>query len=321
MATQSLEQTTAAARLASIRLALWCDQMFGDDAHHALLGLGDAQDDAFADEELETQLMHATQTAKHTLPLVGLCATLHEFAWGGTFPGSDTEISEHIHESAVLMDMLENGHAFLMHSGEEPFDASAAHVEALLNVCRAARCRWALHEGFDCSIREIATLAGVSEKTVRMAANPKKEGHLVTHSESGRTLIRPEHALDWLRRRNDFRETRYHVAPHASLNFRSAATLGADIQRLREGLGLTPETLCAQIDAGPAERIAYRGLEEGSIHLDNPLFETRRLVELGRCLALEDVRSFVSGMSSLLVQERSERELHRRMHELEEAFA
>ena len=62
--------------------------------------------------------------------------------------------------------------------------------------------------GGDMSIEELAALAKVSEKTIRMAANPKIEGALKTIKRGHRTFVTATDAMDWLARRPDFIPTR-----------------------------------------------------------------------------------------------------------------
>ncbi|SDD96637.1 helix-turn-helix domain-containing protein [Aquimonas voraii] len=58
------------------------------------------------------------------------------------------------------------------------------------------------------TIEELAALARVSEKTLRMAANPKNPGALMITKQGHRTVITIEDALEWLSRRPDFVPTR-----------------------------------------------------------------------------------------------------------------
>jgi hypothetical protein len=54
------------------------------------------------------------------------------------------------------------------------------------------------------TIRDVALLARMEEKSVRNAANPKRPGHLKTQSKDGSTYIDPEDAREWLKARGRY---------------------------------------------------------------------------------------------------------------------
>ena len=54
------------------------------------------------------------------------------------------------------------------------------------------------------TIRDIALLSGMEEKSVRNAANPKRASHLKTQSRERSTFIRPEDARAWLKERGRY---------------------------------------------------------------------------------------------------------------------
>lgn len=54
------------------------------------------------------------------------------------------------------------------------------------------------------TIRDIALLARMEEKSVRNAANPKRPGHLKTRSRDGSTYVEPADAKEWLMARGRY---------------------------------------------------------------------------------------------------------------------
>lgn len=57
------------------------------------------------------------------------------------------------------------------------------------------------------TIADIALLANMDERSVRNAANPRLPNPLRTQQVGSRTLVSPEDALEWLRRRRGFTPT------------------------------------------------------------------------------------------------------------------
>lgn len=54
------------------------------------------------------------------------------------------------------------------------------------------------------TLSDVAFLAGMTEKAVRNAAQPKRGGHLVTRKEGTRTVVDSHKALRWLNDRRNF---------------------------------------------------------------------------------------------------------------------
>ncbi|MCC6505045.1 MAG: hypothetical protein IT475_06310 [Aquimonas sp.] len=72
---------------------------------------------------------------------------------------------------------------------------------AVAGYIARARIDWL---GGDITIEQLAALARVSEKTLRMAANPKNESALRITKRRHRTVITTDDAMEWLARRPDF---------------------------------------------------------------------------------------------------------------------
>lgn len=93
------------------------------------------------------------------------------------------------------------------------------------------------------TIAEVALLADMDERSVRNAANPQKEGHLVTTSADKRTLVAVEEARRWLAGRKSF-------TPTGGVQARSTQALSpslvAALERQAAAAGLTPDEFVQQ---------------------------------------------------------------------------
>jgi len=69
--------------------------------------------------------------------------------------------------------------------------------------------RSTLDDGDYLSIKEIALLAGVDERTVRNSASSKENNKLITKKSGGSTIIENDEARRWLHSRPDFKPTQY----------------------------------------------------------------------------------------------------------------
>lgn len=125
-----------------------------------------------------------------------------------------------------------------VHIGE---DRAVDIVRWVVDAYKArARIDWL---GGDISIEELAALAKVTEKTLRMAANPKNEGALKITKRGHRTVITVDDAMEWLARRPDFVPTRnpaqelspeLHIGGSATQLANYLAGLGASQPALRD---------------------------------------------------------------------------------------
>lgn len=138
------------------------------------------------------------------------------------------------------------------------------------------------------SIREVALLANMDEKSVRNAAYEKSEGALQTSLRDGRVYVAVLEARRWLAERRGFRPTCLITAQDVSTaipvtGFRSARDLGAFIQQRRAVLSLSISELAQRIDRDDVAAADLQALETAAVA---PL-PAAAFVALGRALGLQ----------------------------------
>lgn len=110
--------------------------------------------------------------------------------------------------------------------------------------------RATLDNGDHLSIKELALLAGVDERTVRNAASSKESNKLGTKKSGGTTIIENKEAKRWLSNRPDFKPTEYieDTTLDTPRYFENEAGFGRFITYRREELGLAVEDLADSIN-------------------------------------------------------------------------
>ena len=183
------------------------------------------------------------------------------------------------------------------------------------DMCRIvldhALARWTLLRGDDLTVGEIAILAGLAEKTIRMAANPKVKDPLITFKDGHNTYVKADEALRWLSARPGFRVTVMsddvqHARPYTSLR-----TLAWQCRGLREMRKISQNQLLDRLKWSRAARCAYRQLEAESEKLDPRPLTVPLLIELGVALGISDPQQFARHAAILLAPIAIDRECAR----------
>ncbi|MEZ5456832.1 MAG: helix-turn-helix domain-containing protein [Lysobacteraceae bacterium] len=156
--------------------------------------------------------------------------------------------------------------------------------------------------GGDITIEELAALARVSEKTLRMAANPKNDGALKISKRSHRTVITVDDAMEWLARRPDFMPTR-----NDNLSTQRDIHMGGTASQFRKYIvylnSSSPDIREAAKKSGLSdERITV--LLEGEISSKNFDFEPDELLRVAGAMGIETPNSFARWVLELQHQER-----------------
>lgn len=157
------------------------------------------------------------------------------------------------------------------------------------HIADTAYARWALEEDAGITIKDLALIADVTEKTIRMAANPKLPDSIKTTRSGGRTYIDQEEALRWLRKRPGFRETRYFdsVEEEGAPEFRSIQELGQFIITWRNKRGLSLEQIAETLKWPPGILAAFKELEKANDGLDSSLINDDLFFALGKLFNLD----------------------------------
>jgi transcriptional regulator with XRE-family HTH domain len=114
----------------------------------------------------------------------------------------------------------------------------------------AANARVTLDNGDYLSLKEIALLAGVDERTVRNAASSKDANSLKTKKSGGSTIVDNDEAKRWLANRPDFKPTEYieDTTLDTPRYFEDATGFGRYLIHRRTELGLAIEEVADAID-------------------------------------------------------------------------
>lgn len=158
------------------------------------------------------------------------------------------------------------------------------------HVLRLATARWKLddEEGMStcdnssepwyCGILtlgEVALLAGMDEKSVRNATNPKVKNYLRTFNSGSRTYVNAQDAREWLSGRRGFKPT-VNIESERDLTkvgFFSAMDFGSFIRTKREkkNLDITEVSRKLSLEKWPPEKLAE--LENGHFFMDRAMLE------------------------------------------------
>jgi hypothetical protein len=163
-----------------------------------------------------------------------------------------------------------------------------------------AEARWALLRGQDLRLSQVAMLAGLAEKTVRMAANPKNSDRLTTHKDGHNTFVSASEAVRWLSTKPGYRPTVMTDDPGAPRVYSSVSALAAHCRALRAQAGLELPELFNRLAWPRSLQKTYRQLEVASIDLDPRPLTIQRLIGMGRALGVEDATAFAKNAALVL---------------------
>lgn len=149
------------------------------------------------------------------------------------------------------------------------------------------------------TLKELAYLAGIDEKSIRNMATPKAKNPLKTVKHGSRTFVEIEVAKEWLRQRG-FKETEFRNRDAerdiSITGFLSSSDLGSYVRAMRERMKLTTLELANQVGTlDSLEKISQ--LEQGIWS-----FEVKFFTELAKRLNIE-VRPFVMAVLKLHQQD------------------
>jgi hypothetical protein len=219
--------------------------------------------------------------------MVDRARDLAEYAWRGVWHGDPVALEEVMSEYGVVFELLRISP--VSPSGGELFPAEAR--KTLERLWNATSARHQLDSGEAISVEQIAALAGVSEKTVRMAANPRNSVPLRTIKDGNRTLITATDALDWLTRR-DFRPTRYHGEGPGQVLIVDGAALATCCKRWRDHASKSPAVLAESLGWSSKQSAAYMAMESGDPDKAATAFPPKALRNLAAALGMPDPDTF-----------------------------
>lgn len=291
----------AAAQRVLEGVARWASELFDAQAGERLLN------------PLGTEGAPGTLRDPELHQIIPLVRALADFAWEGVWYSDEASLLDALHEVGPLNELLV-AHLIVADGTPILVDEDRALLGDMLT---AAHARYALLENDDLTIEQLAALARVAEKTVRMAANPKLENALRTEAgPANRTYVKAEAALEWLRRRKDFRETRLDANVDGQPAIRSPADLAHVCGLFRKMAGLGVSQLRQQLGWSAREALAYQNMEAEQLDEKSNAFSPARLVALADALAVPDARRFAQDAIQVIVTAQAKAEIARRLEEL-----
>ena len=224
-----------------------------------------------------------------------VASILADYAWNGTaLPQNDLE--DALHELTAAAGLVSAN--FVLPDGSECL--AAADKDAIQRLANAATARWELDRGEPIRVEQLAALAGVSEKTVRTATNPKNANPLQVTKSGYWTLIAAEDALAWLGRRNDFIPTHHGARGAKQPQITDSGVLGTTCQKWREHAGQSVEQLADTLQWSASQALAYRSIESQAPGDVIAEFPPQGLHQLALQLALPDPAAFATQAYAVL---------------------
>lgn len=265
----SFTSHTAAAAAADLALAIaqfLVYVTYDEKASAALLGV---ETQAMADFRTGDGNV-AREAARHSR-IVHLATDMAAYAKEGSWSTSQNDLMDALVDFEIATELLNGKQGPCLIGPDHVWLVSEDSSKVLREVLEAAQTRLAIDLGHDITIPMLAALAGVAEKTLRMAANPNNDRALKTFKEGASTFIKSEDALEWLGRRSDFKPTRYFASAGAMPRLVNFPSLGAHLADVRTARGWSIEDVGDAlgwsddlvVDLGAVERArAPAGLED-----------------------------------------------------------
>lgn len=186
---------------------------------------------------------------------------LAEYAWNGTWHADESSLDEAIARFMVISELLDR--TPVSPAGNELLPAEAR--QTLERVIHAVLGRQALDDASgELTIEQVAALARVSEKTVRMAANPSQPQALRTKKAGHRTQVASIDALEWLSRRRDFNRTRLYSTGPGQPTVLDSESLALACQRWSANLQVSADALAKDLEWSEKQRAAYDAIAAGT---------------------------------------------------------
>jgi hypothetical protein len=234
--------------------------------------------------------------ARSALQLASLprnAASLAEYAWGGHFPGSEGDLDEVIHEALVALPLLQGGEGELVNAVGDGLVSEETRGILTKTVDAAVARRTLDSRAYgDLTVPMLAALAGVSEKTIRMAANPKNPEALRTTKVGNSTFVLSDDALDWLRRRGGFQETIYNFSSNSTPPIKGPESLARALTTLRSRRAMAAADVANALGWNSEKVGAYEQLEKGQLIASRIPFSPDDLVALGQLMKVDQPASF-----------------------------
>lgn len=232
--------------------------------------------------------------------LVGLTGRIVRYAKDGAWPASMADFADALTDFEVSAELLKGKDGPCLYGPDSVARMPEASAAVLLEVLTSAQARLAIDLGADITVPMLAALAGVSEKTIRMASNPNNDRPLKTVKDGAATLIQPDDALEWLSRRTDFKPSRYFASEDSRPRLGTFWELTAHLRSVRIERGESVESLADELGWSANTAAAYSKLERGEAPKDLASLQPRHIEQLARHLGIFEPVEFAREVYPLI---------------------
>lgn len=191
-------------------------------------------------------------------PLGDLLEEARLYAWSG-IPGRSHAL-DLLHELSVPVELLRGDLV-------TPFGDGLVAQETrdlVRRITNASHARRYIDEGESVSIEWLAALAGVTERTIRAATNPRHPNAIPITKDGHWTYIEAAQALKWLSQRKDFVPTQGTDNRPRTAVLAGSITVGEAWRNWREGRDIGIDTLAKQLGWSAGQIASYESVETGA---------------------------------------------------------
>lgn len=245
----------------------------------AIVGLEpDAYSDLAFDSSREAELRKIVDSSRFPQ----LAGRLAVYASEGLWLEGTGEVDDALSDLMVGVTLLQGKTGPCLIGPDGTTQVADASVEVLQQLFTAVSARLALDTSGLLTVPMLAALAGVAEKTIRMAANPQNERPLKTTKHGASTFIEADVALEWLSRRGDFKPSRYYFSDSRRPSFAGITGLAMHLRGVRDERGESIEAVGKALKWDSSTQEALALLEEGRAPTDLSALQPNHLVQLAR---------------------------------------
>jgi hypothetical protein len=294
----------AAGRRVLVAVGAWTNLLFDGSAGKRLLEIPISPDGVIpADQDAAYPIPRSAGGRVENSIVLSNLALAIDFVATGEWPGTFDELDG-------VDDALTPFRAIL--SADALIDSYGTVVvftddrSALIPVLDTLLARIQLAKEKPVSLQQVGVLAGLSEKTVRMAAI-KKSGNpdLITYRSGNSTLVKAEEAERWLGLRPSYKPTRIR-SDLGSLNLapRTQNQMATLLSTLRQRAGLTIDELALRLNLTAEQAASYGRIEEpwwAPEDTDASLFDIALITRIARVLNVERPVEFVRSLADIFI--------------------
>jgi len=298
------EQFLAAGRRALATIAAWTNLLFDGGAGTRLTDIPLPPDGVFSADELASYLdvRSAGGRIEDSIVLTNIDRAF-EFTRTGQWSGTIEELVGVVNALEPFRILLE------LNAISGPYSDARFRDDdrdVLLRVLNSLLARRWLASGSAMTLAQIAQLADLSEKSIRMAATGRdRNPDLLTYKDGTQTLVKAEEAERWLRSRPTYKPTQIHGDKRSiSLLARTNHQLAQMLTSIRERAKISVEQVGRRMEWSPEQTEMYEQLEGGwwaQGNVDVSFFDIATVVRMARIFKIEEPLEFVRSVTTVLL--------------------